>query len=332
MVYPWEIGASIEAPGCYTSAMAKPRPAVPTKLKQQLIDEAGGKCVNPGCPSYRTHLHHIEEWAVYETHDGKTMIAICPTCHDAVHNGPLVITDETLYRWKQIERSKPPRDHFYVEPGQSPKLLLGTISVTGQRGVIVFDLGKSTKLSFRLEDEDVMLLNLAVSTTARHEVLRIVDGHVRRDAEEPVRYERVPGRVRVTAPACDEFMPAWAIQQLRVDEPTFAENGDLPLLDIEVLEPGLVRVQGIWNSAQHVIAVTLRELAFLDPRRQRPIALAGSGAGSVLQWNGPITESLFSVGGGTDALRMPSASEPRIGRNDLCWCGSGKKFKKCHGG
>jgi preprotein translocase subunit SecA len=21
----------------------------------------------------------------------------------------------------------------------------------------------------------------------------------------------------------------------------------------------------------------------------------------------------------------------RIGRNDPCWCGSGKKFKKCHG-
>ena len=21
----------------------------------------------------------------------------------------------------------------------------------------------------------------------------------------------------------------------------------------------------------------------------------------------------------------------RVGRNDPCWCGSGKKFKKCHG-
>jgi preprotein translocase subunit SecA len=21
----------------------------------------------------------------------------------------------------------------------------------------------------------------------------------------------------------------------------------------------------------------------------------------------------------------------RLGRNDPCWCGSGKKFKKCHG-
>jgi uncharacterized protein len=25
-------------------------------------------------------------------------------------------------------------------------------------------------------------------------------------------------------------------------------------------------------------------------------------------------------------------SEPKVGRNDPCPCGSGKKFKKCHGG
>lgn len=25
-------------------------------------------------------------------------------------------------------------------------------------------------------------------------------------------------------------------------------------------------------------------------------------------------------------------SEPKLGRNDPCSCGSGKKYKKCHGG
>ena len=25
------------------------------------------------------------------------------------------------------------------------------------------------------------------------------------------------------------------------------------------------------------------------------------------------------------------SEEQTIGRNDPCWCGSGKKFKKCHG-
>jgi preprotein translocase subunit SecA len=26
-----------------------------------------------------------------------------------------------------------------------------------------------------------------------------------------------------------------------------------------------------------------------------------------------------------------SGDHDKIGRNDPCWCGSGKKFKKCHG-
>jgi hypothetical protein len=69
--------------------------------------------------------------AVYETHDAKHMVAICPTCHDAVHNGPLIIDDQKVYGWKHIKRSKTQRDHVYVEPGDSPKLLLGTIAVTG---------------------------------------------------------------------------------------------------------------------------------------------------------------------------------------------------------
>jgi len=25
------------------------------------------------------------------------------------------------------------------------------------------------------------------------------------------------------------------------------------------------------------------------------------------------------------------SDEEQIGRNDPCWCGSGKKYKKCHG-
>ena len=25
-----------------------------------------------------------------------------------------------------------------------------------------------------------------------------------------------------------------------------------------------------------------------------------------------------------------AAERPKVGRNDPCWCGSGKKYKKCH--
>ena len=35
--------------------------------------------------------------------------------------------------------------------------------------------------------------------------------------------------------------------------------------------------------------------------------------------------------GGDDSVRQVKREEPKVGRNDLCPCGSGKKYKKCHG-
>jgi preprotein translocase subunit SecA len=36
-----------------------------------------------------------------------------------------------------------------------------------------------------------------------------------------------------------------------------------------------------------------------------------------------------AVDGGTRQGYTPSGE--RIGRNEACWCGSGQKYKKCHG-
>jgi preprotein translocase subunit SecA len=54
------------------------------------------------------------------------------------------------------------------------------------------------------------------------------------------------------------------------------------------------------------------------------IAAAGAGAG--------VTAGALDAGGGSVATRQRVTSErDKIGRNDPCWCGSGKKFKRCHG-
>jgi SEC-C motif/HNH endonuclease len=317
--------------------VAEHRPAVGAALKDQLVQEAGEKCANPGCANYRTHLHHIHEWAVYQTHDGKHMIALCPACHDAVHNGPLVIDDDTIYRWKGIKRDAGPRrDHVYVEPGGPPKLLLGTIAVTGDDGVVVFELGETNTLSFRVEDEDLLMLNLGVTDTAGRELLRVTDNHVRQIRPEAITYERVPGHLRVTAKLSPEIVPTWAVDRLRELEPDYGNDDSVVLLDLEVLEPGLVRVQGIWaRGDDRVVIVTEQALSFLSPWRPLPISLVGEGVDSLLKYTGPLSTALFRIEGGTSegrptALSIPSGRS-KVGRNDPCPCGSGKKYKKCHG-
>jgi preprotein translocase subunit SecA len=35
--------------------------------------------------------------------------------------------------------------------------------------------------------------------------------------------------------------------------------------------------------------------------------------------------------GGDDVVKTVRRDEPKVGRNDPCPCGSGRKYKKCHG-
>jgi preprotein translocase subunit SecA len=59
------------------------------------------------------------------------------------------------------------------------------------------------------------------------------------------------------------------------------------------------------------------------------IAAAGAAAGT-----GATAASMTPVGGGGGAIGTMTrrvSDEEKVGRNDPCWCGSGKKFKKCHG-
>jgi preprotein translocase subunit SecA len=57
------------------------------------------------------------------------------------------------------------------------------------------------------------------------------------------------------------------------------------------------------------------------------IAAAGGAAGAVAP--------AATAGGATATAVAPqqrvASDEEKIGRNDPCWCGSGKKYKKCHG-
>ncbi len=53
------------------------------------------------------------------------------------------------------------------------------------------------------------------------------------------------------------------------------------------------------------------------------IAAAGSASGSV--------GTSFAAQGGGTAIATAVNEHKDVGRNDPCWCGSGKKFKKCHG-
>ena len=79
-----------------------------------------------------------------------------------------------------------------------------------------------------------------------------------------------------------------------------------------------------------VFRVTLVREPAVAPTRMtesRPGVAALSGAGSGV--GGAAASAVAAAGSRGD--RQPAKAGPKLGRNDPCWCGSGKKFKRCHG-
>jgi preprotein translocase subunit SecA len=56
-------------------------------------------------------------------------------------------------------------------------------------------------------------------------------------------------------------------------------------------------------------------------------AFAGAARSSPARAQTPIPART----GGDDVIKTVRREEPKVGRNDPCPCGSGKKYKKCHG-
>ena len=67
-------------------------------------------------------------------------------------------------------------------------------------------------------------------------------------------------------------------------------------------------------------------------------AAAAAAAGAARGRDGGHRRAAARRGAGTPATAPEPADtvvkseNEKLGRNDPCWCGSGKKFKNCHGG
>jgi preprotein translocase subunit SecA len=73
------------------------------------------------------------------------------------------------------------------------------------------------------------------------------------------------------------------------------------------------------------------------PRQAPPLTLSGgSSTAASAPFGGAASATATAprparTGGDDAAVKTFKRDEPKLGRNDPCWCGSGKKFKKCHG-
>lgn len=291
--------------------MAQRQRKIKPALKRLLIDESGGKCANPGCSNWRVHIHHIKHWAVYKTHDSAHMIAICPSCHDAAHHGSLEITDEEIYQWKGIRRAVVPDSaHIFVEPASELKLLTGSLCIsTTNDQLVVFELSNTNQMQFRVLDKNILQLSVHLQDQHGKELLRVVENHVRVVRNKGVIFDYRPGRARILLPATSDFVPRWLITQVRVQNPAFAADGRIVALDIGVLKPGLLRVQGCWPDRNTGVVITEWALSFCTKGLREPVSLVGAGETTELKYTGPVTNASFG-------FKAPPTEAAELNRRD----------------
>jgi preprotein translocase subunit SecA len=76
------------------------------------------------------------------------------------------------------------------------------------------------------------------------------------------------------------------------------------------------------------------QLTFSDtkaPPASAAFSAIGADAGAGFGAAGPDAPRPSRVGGDDAPVKQVRRDEPKVGRNDPCPCGSGKKYKKCHG-
>lgn len=277
--------------------MATVQRRIPTDLRKHLIDEAGGKCANPGCSNWKVHIHHIKQWSIYKSHEQAHMIAICPSCHNEVHHGSLKITDEQVYEWKGIKRPvRPSSALIYAEAADQLKLILGGFAAiaTPHDEAIIFQLTNTSELRLVVLDGRWVQVTTRIVTTGNEEVLRVVQNHIRVINDLDVKFEHRAGRVLVTVPNTAEYMPRDAIAMMQRKFPDFGKGDRLTALDVEVLKPGVIRVEGFWVG-HDMVAITSEAFCMCRPGNDDPICLFGAGEDTVINWTGPVTSAMFNL-------------------------------------
>ena len=89
--------------------------------------------------------------------------------------------------------------------------------------------------------------------------------------------------------------------------------------------------QALGISLNALVAVAVRD--YLDARKAGQAAPdAGNGALATVPAAGVALPSKAPRGVPKAPAKQPVVAYPKVGRNDPCPCGSGRKYKVCHGG
>ena len=116
-------------------------------------------------------------------------------------------------------------------------------------------------------------------------------------------------------------------------------SDDIAALRVRLEEArGYLRVDAGRDRLRELEALASAPDLWDDPDRARTVTTELANVKGDLDLWDDLAAVLDDLGAGAPVMDMPQSNAPvvrdereKVGRNDPCWCGSGKKYKHCHG-
>lgn len=75
------------------------RSNIPSKLKRDVLVEAGHRCAIPTCRQIEVEIHHIIPWSDCQEHNYENLIALCANCHTRADKGEIDRQSLKFYKY-----------------------------------------------------------------------------------------------------------------------------------------------------------------------------------------------------------------------------------------
>lgn len=228
-------------------------------IRRELIEEVGGKCANPGCPSLITEFHHLDEWSIWKTHDSKRMIAICPNCHSYAHKRGTKLTNNELLQWKANagKRNNTKAFPVFVTPSDETLFRFGNFKF--KDNTKAFAVG-SSNIEITVDDNGVVFINIIMFDSNGETVVEVKSNTVITTRDD-VNFEvLLSGHIRVTTNLSNGIIPEWAVVNFKENNIQLPDS--VTLLEIVVKAPGEVTVQGLIQTERKVYYITENKIYF----------------------------------------------------------------------
>lgn len=152
-----------------------------------------------------------------------------------------------------------------------------------------------------------MNLDATVSDVYGNRLARVADGHFQSEDPDSRVFQRA-GHFRITHPLTADVMPGWALNQMRQQEPGFDSDGYVTMLEMEVLQPNLVRVQGLWIDDNGGFVITRLALDVVAPQAADEVGDVEGHGLSVLSWAAHVAGEAHRSTRTARARRFPWAA------------------------